>query len=149
MTLAGFHFKLAAVLRFRERVKQEKQWDLGLLTERMRRLEKEVHHLQEELRRDESRARTEGIYSAIELQLRGNYAKDLLHQIDQQRSAIAALNKDVTRKREELVEAMREVKVLEQLRQRIKEKFRLAADLADQKVWDEISLRKFIEPAKG
>ena len=145
MTVAEFHFKLAAVLRFRDRVKQEKQWELGLLNERLRMLEKEVYDIQEELRRDEARAHKEGIYSAIELQLRGNYARDLVQKIDQKRNAIAALNKDVTRKREELMEAMRELKILEQLRQRLKEKFRLLEDLADQKAIDEIALRKFTE----
>jgi len=147
--VAEFHFKLAPVLRFRERVKQEKQWELGLLNERMHDLEKEIGDLQEELRQDDARVATEGgIYSAIELQLRGNYARDLLRQMDRKRTAMVALNKEIAQQREELVEAMREVKILEQLRQRLKEKFRLVEDLADQKAIDEIALRKFTEPGK-
>ncbi len=147
--MAEFHFKLAPVLRFRERVKQEKQWELGLLNERMHDLEKEIGDLQEELRQDDARVATEGgIYSAIELQLRGNYARDLLRQMDRKRTAMVALNKEIAQQREELVEAMREVKILEQLRQRLKEKFRLVEDLADQKAIDEIALRKFTEPGK-
>ena len=147
--MAEFHFKLAPVLRFRERVKQEKQWELGLLNERMHDLEKEIGDLQEELRQDDARVATEGgIYSAIELQLRGNYARDLLRQMDRKRTAMVALNKEIAQQREELVETMREVKILEQLRQRLKEKFRLVEDLADQKAIDEIALRKFTEPGK-
>src|SRR5262249_40881870 len=122
----------------------------GLLTESMRSLEKEIGALQEKLRQDEARAATEGgIYSAIELQIYGNYSAGLLHQIDQKRSAMTALNKEIRQQREELVKAMREVKTLEQLRQRLKEKCRLANELADQKVRDEISLRKFTESWKG
>jgi flagellar export protein FliJ len=148
--VAEFHFKLASVLRFRERVKQEKQWEMALLNERMRELEKEICDLQEEVRQAEARvAMKEGaIYLAIELQLQGNHAGDLLRRINQKRAAIATLNTEIAQQREELVEAMRGVKILEQLRQRLKEKFRLAVDLADQKISDEMGLQKFTEPRK-
>jgi flagellar protein FliJ len=148
--VAEFHFKLAAVLRFRDRVKQEKQWELALLNERMGELEKDIQDLQDELYHSEAGSVTQAgaIYSAIELRLRGNYATNLLYRIDQKRAAMAVLNREIAQQREELVEAMREVKILEQLRQRLKEKFHLADDLADQKIRDEISLRKFTEPGK-
>jgi len=148
--VAEFHFKLAAVLRFRDRVKQEKQWELALLNERMGELEKDIQDLQDELYQGEAGGVTQAgaIYSAIELRLRGNYATNLLYRIDQKRAAMAVLNREIAQQREELVEAMREVKILEQLRQRLKEKFHLADDLADQKIRDEISLRKFTEPGK-
>ena len=81
--MAEFRFRLASVLRFRERIKQEKQWELALLNETQRKLEGELHDLEHELGQAEAMMIGEegAIYSAIELRLRGDYAHLLVRRI--------------------------------------------------------------------
>jgi len=138
-------------MRFRERIKQEKQWELRLLNEERYVLEEEIHRLEQELLQTEaSTAVEEGtICTAMELRFRGDYARVLAQRIPDKRNSLAVLDKKLAAKRDELVEAMRSVKILEQLRRRLEEKFRHDLDLADQKLRDEIGLRKFIGPDKG
>ena len=138
-------------MRFRERIKQEKQWELRLLNEERYVLEEEIHRLEQELLQTEaSTAVEEGtICTAMELRFRGDYARVLAQRIPDKRNSLAVLDQKLAAKRDELVEAMRSVKMLEQLRRRLEEKFRHDLDLADQKLRDEIGLRKFIGPDKG
>jgi len=149
--MAKFHFRLASVMRFRERIKQEKQWELSLLNETRRALEQEINGLEQESRRAEaSMVAEEGtICSAMELRLRGDYARVLVRRIRERRDSLDAFDRKLVVKRDELVESMRAVKILEQLRARLEEKFRHELDIADQKFRDEIGLRKFIGPDEG
>jgi flagellar FliJ protein len=149
--VAEFRFRLASVVRFRERVKQEKQWELALLNEARRSLEEEIEHSERELLQAEaSTVGEEGvIYSAIEFRLRGDYVRVLTRRVYEKRDALNGLDKKLAEKRQELVEAMRAVKILEQLRRRLEEKFHHERDIAEQKFRDEIGLRKFIDPDKG
>jgi len=149
--VAEFHFPLASVLRFRERIKQEKQWELRLLNDERRVLEEEIHRLEQELLQAEaSTAIAEGtICSAMELRFRGDYARVLARRIPDRRKSLAVLDGKLAAKREELVEALRSVKILEQLRKRLEEKFRRDLDMSDQKLRDEIGLRKFADPDRG
>ena len=91
---------------------------MALLNETQRKLEGELHDLEHELGQAEAMMIGEegAIYSAIELRLRGDYAHLLVRRIDEKRAALAALDKKLAEKREDLVEAMRGVKILEQLR---------------------------------
>ena len=149
--MAEFHFRLASVMRFRERIKQEKQWELSLLNETRRALEQEIHSLEQESRRAEaSMVAEEGtICSAMELRLRGDYARVVTRRIGDKRNSMDALDHKLVEKRNELVEAMRAVKILEQLRSRLEKKFRHEVEIADQKFGDEIGLRKFIGRDEG
>jgi flagellar FliJ protein len=149
--VAEFRFRLASVVRFRERTKQEKQWELALLNEARRNLEEEIQHIELELLRGEaSTVGEEGvIYSAIEFRLRGDYVRVLTGRLYEKRDALGRLDKKLAEKRQELVEAMRAVKMLEHLRRRLEEKFHHELDITEQKFRDEIGLRKFINPDKG
>jgi len=146
--VAEFRFRLASVVRFRERVKQEKQWELAFLNEARRSLEEEIQHIERELLQAEaSTVGEEGVvYSAIEFRLRGDYVRVLTRRVYEKHDALIGLDKKLGEKRQELVEAMRAVKILEQLRRRLEDKFHHELDIADQKFRDEIGLRKFIGP---
>ena len=149
--MAEFHFRLASVLRFRERLKQEKQWELSLLNESRQVLEDEIHSLEQELLQAEAATVAEEgtICSAMELRLRGDYARVVTRRIGDKRNSMDALDHKLVEKRNELVEAMRAVKILEQLRSRLEKKFRHEVEIADQKFGDEIGLRKFIGRDEG
>jgi flagellar export protein FliJ len=149
--MAAFHFRLASVMRFREHIQQEKQWELNLLNQAHLALEEEIYGLEQELLRAEaSTVAEEGtICFALDLRLRGDYARVLSRRIAEKRDSLASLGQKLVEKRDELVEAMRAVKILEQLRTRLEEKFRHQLEIADQKFGDEIGLRKFSGPDTG
>lgn len=143
--MAAFHFRLASVLRYRERLKEEKEWELGLLFDRRRRQEAEIEALEAERQRAEAATLEdqEIIYSAHELQRRGEYTETLARRLVIKRAELVPIDQEVAAKREELAEALRNVKTLEQLRDRWADKFRVEQNAIEQKAADETSQRKF------
>jgi flagellar protein FliJ len=148
--VAAFKFRLASVLRFRERVKEEKQWELAALNATRQEIEDQVRALEQELVDTENRMAAEvgQLFSASELRLQGEYVGSLEHRLQKQRIALEQLDEKIVAKREELVEAMRGMKTLEQLRRRLEEKFRHEDDVEQQKFTDEVAQRKFTDPYK-
>lgn len=143
--MAAFQFRLASVLRFRERLKEEKEWELGLLFDRRRRQETEIEALEEERQRAERATLDdqEAIYTAIELQRRGEYAETLARRILVKRAELGPTDQAIAAKREELAGALRDVKTLEQLRDRWAEQFRIEQNAVEQRAADETGQRKF------
>jgi flagellar export protein FliJ len=148
--VAAFNFRLASVLRFRERVKEEKQWELSALNATRREMEEQILALEQAaLDVETAMAREQGqLFSAAELRLRADYARSLERRIQIQRVALAKFDERIVAKREELVEAMRSVKTLEQLRKRLEQKFRQKENIEQQKFGDQVAQRKFTEPHK-
>jgi flagellar export protein FliJ len=147
--VAAFNFRLAAVLRWREHVKDGKRWELRALNETRRRMEAEIHALEQELRdAGEMLAGQEGqVFSPIDLRLLGEHAQLLAGRISEKRTALARFDAELIAKRIELVEAMRAVKSLEQLRKRRVEKFQREQAMEEQKFADEVAQRKFVTAA--
>ena len=142
---ATFHFRLAAVLRFRERIKEEKQFELRAVLLEQARLEEEIRSLESRLENVGAAASAPAgqIYAAFELKFQDDYAQLLDTCIEQKRAALNAFRETVRQKQQEVAEAAREVKTLELLRQRRAEKFRLWQNAEEQKFIDEIGQRKF------
>jgi len=142
--LPVFKFRLAAVLRLRERVQEEKEFALRSLNLEHARCQRELDALEAEfdfVGADGGVAQG-GIISPIELQLRDEYAQVLARRIEQHRRELVALEEARAVKRQELTEAARQVKSLQLLRQRAAEKFRHEANRAEQNFLDEIGQRK-------
>ena len=146
--MAVFKFRLASVLLYRERVKQEKQSEIDALIGARRRLEEEIHALDDSLlSAADAMAGTEGqIISARQLQLYGSYAHQVTQRIRERQGALKKCEEDIVLKRQELVDAMRAVKALEQLRARLEERFWRERNMEEQKFADEIGRRKFANP---
>jgi flagellar export protein FliJ len=139
------------VLRFRERIKEEKQSELQTLLAERRRMQEEIQHLEQEWMRvgDAVGAPAGTILSAIELRLYSDYAGQLIRRMEEIRAALVKFETTLAAKRQELVEASRAVKTLEQLRARLERNFRRAQNLAEQKTTDEIAQRKFSRADTG
>jgi len=142
---ATFQFRLAAVLRFRERIKEEKQFELRAVLLEQARLEEELRSLESRLENVGAATSAPGdqIYAAFELKFQDDYAQLLDKLVEQKRAALSAFCETVRQKQQQLAEAAREVKTLELLRQRRAEKFRLWQNAEEQKFIDEIGQRKF------
>lgn len=132
------------MLRLRERIQEEKEFELRALNLEHARREREMRALEAEL--DDIGADVgmeEGrIFSPIELQWQDEYAQSLVRRIEQRRRELTALDEPRAAKRQELIEAARQVKSLDLLRQRAAEKFRNEENRVEQKFLDEIGQRK-------
>lgn len=144
--MAAFKFSLDALLRVREHVKDEKRWELRALNDTRRRMESEIAALEQELGAAAVMlAGHEGeIFSAIDLKLLGEHTQRIASRIQIKRAELQRFDEQLIAKRAELVEAMRAVKMLEQLRKRQLDKFRREQDMKEQKFLDEVAQRKFV-----
>lgn len=144
--MATFKFRLEAVLRLRERVKEEKQWQLRTLNQRKHALTVAIADLERQLREmdDTLGARAGEYLSVIDLKLASESAQRIGQRIKENQAALAELDDAIVAKKGELVEAMRGVKSLERLRDRQAEKFRREQDGAEQRFTDEVAQRKFV-----
>jgi flagellar protein FliJ len=143
-----FQFRLASVLRFRERIKEEKQWELQTLVAERQRMAEEIERLEQEWIRmgDAIAARAGNIFSGVELRLYSDYSGLLVRRIEETRDALEKFEAKLVAKRQELIEAARDVKTLEQLRARLERNFRRVQNASEQKAADEIGQRKFTGP---
>ena len=138
------------MLRLRERTQEERESELRALNLEFACRESEIAALSAEFDRLDAdlSAQTGLIVSPIELQLRDEYAQSLIGSIERKQRALAALGEQAARKQQELTEAMRDVKSLEILRQRLADKFRREQNIAEQKFLDELGQRRFyVKPA--
>ena len=149
--MATFKFRLAPVLRYRERIKEEKQWELRALNEARRKMEEEICLLEQELRDSEEVVMgQEGrIYSVNELRLYGDHVSRLARWVREKHRVLAAFEQKLDEKRGELVEALRAVKTLEQLFKRLEKQFHREQEIEERKLADEISQRQFIYHGGG
>jgi flagellar export protein FliJ len=143
--MARFKFRLATLLRLRELARDERRAQLAqayraqeILEERKRLLEQ---HLAE-LRRRTRLAAGPGEIDIDRLIEARRFEVVLLaerQQVDQKQEAVG---QEVERRRQALVEANREVQVLENLRARQQERYRAEEHRRDVKSLDEIALQR-------
>ena len=149
--MAAFQFRLDPVLRFRQRSKDEKEWELGLLLDAQRRKQEEIAKLERDQLRVESADASGGeeIVAPADLRLYAEYLQTLARRLEIQRVEVTQLDGEIATKRQQLIDALRDVKTLEQLRQRWAEKFRREQNALEQKQNDEASQRSFSRRAGG
>lgn len=149
--MPAFQFRLASVLRFRERVKEEKQWELQTLLTERHKAEEEIKRLEHEWQRtgEAMAARTADVFTGTDLRLYSDYAGLLVRRIEESRSAFEKIDAKLVVKRQELLEAARDVKTLEQLRMRLERNYQSEQNAAEQKAADEVGQRKFARAHSG
>jgi flagellar export protein FliJ len=143
--MAGFKFRLSAVLRYRERVKEEKRWDLRSLHETRCELERRMAELEESLRSaaDALSAQAGQVLTVLELRLQEEHAQKIIRRLSREQAHLETIAQKITAKREELIEADRAVKSIDLLQSRVKEEFRRKEKAEEQKIGDEVAQRKF------
>ena len=144
--MAVFKFSLDAVLRLRQRVEEELQWQLHSLNQSRQATAAAIAQL-EQLRRlmDDALGASAGAFlSIIDLQLASESGQRIDQRIKERHSVLRQIDDAIVAKKAELVEAMRAVKSLERLRERQAEKFRREQDAVEQKFVEEVAQRKFV-----
>ncbi|MBI3303938.1 MAG: flagellar export protein FliJ [Deltaproteobacteria bacterium] len=145
--MPAFRFRLAAVLRSRERSREEKRLELAAVEEAKARLTTEIRTLETLIaaQGEELAERRERMLTGADLRLRGEFAQQAARKIQEQRALLATVQQKLEEKRAEVLQADREVKSLEQLRVRLQARHRREARAEEQKLADEVGQRRYLD----
>ena len=139
-----FKYRLAPLLKIRENVRAEKQAELAKAYEAARIVEAELQRVQAELVRNGElgrQATQKGRISVDYLLSLRRHEAFLLAQQNQAQEQLEQIQQEIERRRIALMEADREVKVLEKLKEKMKTKHLQEEALAELKQMDEIAGR--------
>jgi flagellar FliJ protein len=142
--MALFRFRLNSVLRYRERKREDKRLELRALEQAKENIVAEIDRLEQSLARqrkemDEQRGK---FVAVAELRLAADFVQRTTDRVRERRGVLALVEQRAAEKREDLLEANRDVKSLEQLRERRRERHRLEEAREEQKLTDEVGQRK-------
>jgi flagellar export protein FliJ len=145
--MAAFRFRLASVLRYRNRIREERQSELQTLEKAKDHFLSEIHR-QEQLIVQHTHVlenQRGTILSALEVRLQGDFSHHLSLRINEQYKLLALLQSRLNEKREEVLQADTDVKSLEQLQTRLWDRHRYQENHEELKQIDEIGQRQFSE----
>ena len=145
--MATFRFRLASVLRYRNRIREERQSECQTLEKAKDYLLSDIHR-QEQLivqHAQELEDQRGKILSALDVRLQGDFSHHLSLRISEQYKLLALLQGQLDEKREEVMQADKDVKSLDQLHTRLWERYRHQENNEELKQIDEIGQRRFSE----
>lgn len=149
--MAQFRYRLATLLRLREATRDEKRTQLADAQRAARILEEQISEIDAEFADSRHQSKTATRPGAINV----DHLIDV-HRYERvlqaQRAAIVSqlqlVTAEVDKRRQALVEADRQVQVLEKLRERQQAEFAHAENQRDQKLMDEIASRAHAYPGE-
>lgn len=145
--MADFRFRLASLMRLRESERDDRRESLAQAFRADQMLQQNQEAVQADLRENQRQVQQCAAPGPISVEsLLGRHRYELvlqaqLRQIQRQRQAIAA---EIERRRQALVEADRELKILEKLRERHLQEYRFQQEKLELRQLDEIALRRTV-----
>jgi flagellar protein FliJ len=144
MTMARFQFRLAALLQLREAVRDERRSHLAEAFRLADSLEAQRRQFLDNLHElNQQRSVATGLIDVDRLLAASRYEAVLMLEIRNLERQQAAVATEIEKRREALVEADRDVRSLEQLREAQHERHREEQERRSMKVLDEVALRGF------
>ena len=140
-----FQFRLQQYLGIKEQIENQKEIEYAKAVQRLeqeKQLLSEMRERRENLVQELRRAVEKSI-SPVEIRRYNNSIERLRHQILAQIERVAAAEAFVEQKRQELIQAMKERKALEIVKDNAKEEFLKEVDLAERKQVDELVSFKY------
>lgn len=135
-----FRFRLERVLQYRQTVREEAKRDL--LLKNMRFFEAEAKLREFEKNLAAAAIQDEAVLSAEELYSRAEYVHGLKESIIKQKLVIIEAQQEVDKARDVYIEAAKEAKSLETLKERKKEQYRQYVEHEEEKFIDELNTQK-------
>jgi flagellar FliJ protein len=144
--MAAFRFRLSSVLRFRERKREDRRLELRALEQAKQHIVSEIERLEQSLVRQRTEIdKQRGKFVAVEeMRLAADFAQKVTDRIRERRGVLAIVAEKAAAKRAELLETNRDVKSLEQLRERRRERHRVEEAREEQKLTDEVGQRRSV-----
>lgn len=142
-----FKFRLEKVKSYKERLKQESE---QIFSQRISNLNN-AKMIKEKLEEEKDREKTsnDGILTAAELSLVGDYEKFVQTLLDKQKGVIQEAEKAVEMAREDLIEKAKDEKALSLLREKKLEEFKEEKKRRERKDTSEVALRQFRKNKDG
>lgn len=145
-----FNFSLESVLRYRKSIEDDVKRDLSALGKILTDTEEILVSLQDEHGRSvkELELMQKGGISLTELEMYRNFQKNLKEKIQSQKEQLKKVKIDWENKMDELVDASKEKRVLEVLKEKKAEAYRYDFAKSDQKEMDEVASNRFQKAKK-
>ncbi len=145
-----FNFSLESVLGYRKSLEDDVKKDLSALGKILVDTEEILSSLKDEYGRSIKglELMLNGSVSPKELEMYLNFQKNLKKKIESQEEQLIKVKKDWENKRDELVDASKEKKVLEVLKEKKAEEYRYDFAKSDQKEMDEVASGRFQKAKK-
>ena len=148
--MARFQFRLQQYLGVKEQIEEQKELEyahaLRQVEEEKQRLRDMINQRQEAI--ENMRQMLQRHISTVEIRRYNNTIERLKHHILVQEQRVKAAEKFAEEKRQELIQAMKERKALEIVRDKAHEEFMLEQNLAEQKLVDELVSFKYTDRIK-
>ena len=142
--MVAFRFRLESVLKLRETERQQRRTELAQGLEAERILERQAHALSAELMVARNRYRQSALPGEVDVDQLMELQRYVLHIVAQANALgqrQASVREEVERRRRALIEADRQVRLLEKLRQKQHEAFDRERAKLEQKELDEVGAR--------
>ena len=145
--MAAFRFRLASVLRYRSRIREEKQGELQTLEGAKERVLAEMRRHEELIiqHANDMEEQQGKIVTALDVRIQGDFSQHASQQIRTQHQLLTIVQGRIAEKRQEVAQADKDAKSLEQLRLRLWERYRHQESSEEQKVIDEIGQRAYYD----
>jgi flagellar export protein FliJ len=145
--MPSFRFRLAPVLRLRERNREEQRLALAAVEEERKQLKGEIQRLENLLATQEQEmARVGGpLLAGIDLQLQGEFIQRVVRRKQECRALLVTVEQRLEEKRVLLLQADTKVRSLEQLKIRGQERYRQQEDTKEQQRTDEVGQRNYLD----
>lgn len=141
-----FRFKLQSVLEFKEKKEEEEQREFAskkeILLKEERKL-KSLKDLQEARRQELTQKSAKGLLNVSEIKMYHEHQKKLAKDIAAQNIRVQQAQADVEWQRQKLLEAMKERKTYEELKEKHRQAFVAEEEAEERKLLDEIATTKF------
>ncbi len=149
--MKNFRYRLEALLKVREHIERERQKQLAISTQKVLDQSKELTQIDQHrlATMDDQRARSLRPFSVAEMLVVSRYLQKLKRETLVGQEMLKVLRKDEEAKRKQLLEAARERKKYEKLKERQRDRFMKEFEKAAAKESDEIAITTFRYKRKG
>lgn len=139
--MKSYKFKMDKVLEYRENVEKVKVEDFAKITHKLRREEEHLKDLQETLE-EKKKVKQQDLYG---MKMGFLYREKLKAEVDRQVSKVQEISVKAEAAQHVLIEARKDRKIMEMLKEKDREKYRLDLLNTEQKELDDLSVMRFIK----
>ena len=137
--MKSYKFKMDKVLEYRENVEKVKVEDFAKITHKLRKEEEHLKDLQETLE-EKKKVKQQDLYG---MKMGFLYREKLKAEVDKQVSKVQEISVKAETAQNVLIEARKDRKIMEMLKEKDQEKYRLDLRNTEQKELDDLSVMRF------
>lgn len=137
--MKSYKFKMDKVLEYRENVEKVKVEDFAKITHKLRKEEEHLKDLQETLE-EKKKVKQQDLYG---MKMGFLYREKLKAEVDRQVSKVQEISVKAETAQNVLIEARKDRKIMEMLKEKDQEKYRLDLRNTEQKELDDLSVMRF------